>query len=102
MKIKKITNPDNANLTSFYNDTIFASCNEIRSKLGIDVSYYGSADDKVHFEFELELEDGTPFTIYDWKEGEWIDEDSRVYFHIGAKNGEDSRKVRTALKSAGL
>ena len=100
MKILPISDSRNTCGTSFHNDTILASCNDIRSKLDIDVACYGG--DKTNFEFELELEDGTPFTIYDWKEGDWVDEDTILYYHIGAKTAEDSHKALAALKEHGL
>ena len=100
MKILPISNSENTCGTGFHGDTILASANDIRSKLDIDVAYYGG--DKTNFEFELELEDGTPFTIYDWKEGDWVDEDTILYYHIGAHTPEDSKKALTALKEHGL
>lgn len=100
MKIHNLTNPDRVNGTSFFGATILASCNEICSKLGIDVTCYGG--DKTNFDFELELEDGTPFTIYDWKEGDWVDEDTLLYYHIGARNSTESKKVVLALNERGL
>ena len=100
MKILPISDFNKTCGTSFHWDTILASCNEIRSKLDIDVTCYGG--DKTNFEFELELEDGTPFTIYDWKEGDWVDEDTILYFHIGAHTPEDSKKALAALKEYGL
>lgn len=99
-KIHNLTNPDRVNGTSFHDDTILASCNDICSKLDVDVAYYGG--DKTNFEFELELEDGTPFTIYDWKEGDWVDEDTILYYHIGARNAMESHKVLAVLKEHGL
>lgn len=101
-KILPVSASDKINGTSFHGDTILASCNDIRSRLDIDVAYYGSGDEKTNFEFDLELEDGTPFTIYDWKEGDWVDEDTKLYYHIGAHTAEDSRKVLQVLKEHGL
>jgi hypothetical protein len=100
MKILPISDFNKTCGTSFHGDTILASCNDIRSKLDIDVTCYGG--DKTNFEFELELEDGTPFTIYDWKEGDWVDEDTTLYFHVGAHTPEDSKKALAALKEYGL
>ena len=100
MKILPISNSQNTCGTSFYGCTILASANDIRSKLDIDVAIYGG--DKTNFEFELELEDGTPFTLYDWKEGDWLDEDAKVYFHIGSQTAEDSKKALQALREYGL
>ena len=100
MKILPISDFNKTCGTSFHGGTILASCNDIRSKLGIDVAYYGG--DKTNFEFELELEDGTPFTIYDWKEGDWVDEDTTLYYHIGAHTAEDSEKALQSLWEYGL
>ena len=100
MKILPISDSRNTCGTSFHGDTILASCNDIRSKLDIDVACYKG--DKTNFEFELELEDGTPFTLYDWKEGDWVDEDDVLYYHIGARTGTESNKVVHALKEYGL
>lgn len=100
MKILPISDPMNTNGTSFHNDTILASANEICDKLDTDITYYGG--DKTNFEFALELEDGTPFTIYDWKEGDQVDEDTALYYHIGAHTPVDSKKVLAALREHGL
>ena len=99
-KILPISSPYKTNGTSFYGCTILASVNEIRSKLDVDVACYGG--DKTNFEFDLELEDGTPFTIYDWKEGDWVDEDTTLYFHIGSLTAGDSKRALQALKEHGL
>lgn len=56
----------------------------------------------MNFEFELETEDGTAFTIYDWKEGDWVTEDTRLYYHIGARSADESKKALEAIKGLGL
>jgi hypothetical protein len=99
-KILPLSNPSQINGTSFHGYTILASANDIRSKLDVDVACYGG--DKTNFEFDLELEDGTPFTLYDWKEGDWVDEDTTLYYHIGSRTAEDSNKALQALKEHGL
>lgn len=99
-KILPLSNPNQINGTSFHGCTILASANEIRSKLDIDVTCYGG--DKTNFEFDLELENGTPFTIYDWKEGDWVDEDTTLYYHIGSQTALGSQMALQALKEHGL
>lgn len=99
-KITALENFNRINGTSFHGYTILASANDIRSKLDVDVACYGG--DKTNFEFDLELEDGTPFTLYDWKEGDWVDEDTRLYYHIGTHTEEDSQRALQALKEHGL
>lgn len=100
MKILPMSQQNVYRGSSFHGCTILASVNEIRSKLDVDVACYGG--DKTNFEFELELEDGTPFYIYDWKEGDWVDEDTTLYYHIGTETEEDSKRVLSALKEHGL
>ena len=48
-------------------------------------------------EWELELEDGTPFCLYDWKEYRYYDDDEEVIFHIGTITKEESEKVLKVL-----
>ena len=98
--IRNLQNSDRVNMTSFWGDTIYASASEICNKLGVKITYYGG--DKTNFEFELETEDGIPFTLYDWKEGDWVTEDTRLYYHIGAHNEEESKKARLALNESGF
>lgn len=93
--IRNLENTDRVNGTSFFGDTILTSANDLCEKLGVDIAYYGG--DKTHYEFELETEDGIPFTIYDWKESDWVTEDTRLYFHIGARNAEESKKALRAV-----
>ena len=98
--IHNLQNSDRVNMTSFWGDTIHASAEEIREKLGVEIACYGG--DKTNYEFELETEDGIPFTIYDWKEGGWVTADMRLEYHIGAHNKEESKKARLALVESGL
>ena len=94
-KIQNLTNSDRVNGTSFFGDTICTTANEICEKLGVDITCYGG--DKTNYEFELETEDGIPFPMYDWKEG-WVTEDTKLYFHIGARNATESHKALRAVK----
>lgn len=61
--------------TDFYNQVIHATYNELVAVFG-EPSGYG---DETYYEWELELEDGTPFTIYDWKKGFSLEENSDFY-----------------------
>lgn len=91
---------NNCNLTSFYGDTFKATACEIKEKVGKPTYDFGG-DEKVNYVWELELEDGTPFTIYDWKEF-WFSDGSVIEWHIGANNAGDSRKVKAVLDEIGF
>ena len=98
--IHNLQDSDRVNMTSFWGDTIYASASEICEKLGVKITCYDG--DKTNFEFELETDDGTAFTIYDWKEGDWVTEDTRLYYHIGARSADESKKALEAIKGPGL
>ena len=99
MKIKPISDYHKVNGTSYWGGQVPTTVAALEANLGIKA---GAGDGyKVFYEFELELEDGTPFTIYDWKE--WhMTEHTKVYFHIGAHSAEDSRKALQALSELGF
>ena len=99
-QIHNLTNTDRVNMTSFWGDTIYTSASEICEKLGVKITCYGG--DKTNFEFELETEDGIAFTIYDWKEGDWVTEDTHLHYHIGARSALESHKALEAIKGLGL
>ena len=98
--IHNLTNSDRVNMTSFWGDTIYTSASDICNKLGVKITCYGG--DKTNFEFELETEDGIAFTLYDWKEGDWVTKDTRLHYHIGARSADESKKALEAIKSLGL
>ena len=98
--IHNLTNSDRANMTSFWGDTIYTCATDICNKLGVKITCYGG--DKTNFEFELETEDGIAFTLYDWKEGDWVVKDTRLHYHIGARSANESKKVLEIIKSLEL
>ena len=98
--IHNLTNSDRVNMTSFWGDTIYTSASEICNKLGVKITCYGG--DKTNFEFELETEDGIAFTLYDWKEGDWVTKDTRLHYHIGARSADESKKALEDIKSLGI
>jgi len=55
------------NGTSFHGATITATLAELKISLG-EPSNTGDSNDKVQNEWDLELEDGTVFSVYDWEE----------------------------------
>lgn len=71
------------NGTSFHNQTIIASLNAMVKVFG-EPEYWD--DEKVTCEWQFELQDGTVFTIYDWKESSSPTNhpDSVIEWHIGS------------------
>jgi hypothetical protein len=69
--------------TSFHDDTITASVNDLIQIVGEPVYDTNDGEDKVNFEWNLELGDGTVFTIYDWKEYRSLSRDEMIEWHIG-------------------
>lgn len=53
--------------------------------------------DKTNMEWEMETEDGTVFTIYDWKNYGGIGMDEVVEWHIGGHKKSDTEKAREEL-----
>ena len=96
MKIKK-TDFKNTNGTSWHGDTIYTSVFLLTKLFGKPDSY-GDVDDKSQYDWSLELEDGTPFTIYDWKEYRKFDRDEHIEFHIGGHRSLDTIKVRKEIE----
>ena len=99
MKINRISNQRGAIGTSFHGQTFEASTKQIIKAIG-NPDYRDGSKEKTTREWELELEDGTPFTIYDWKEYRYFGDYEVIEWHIGARNSEDADKALSAIKSA--
>ena len=97
-KIEQLKYMDAINGTSFFGGMVLASAADLDEKLGVSPELVG---DKVTFEFDLQLEDGTPFTLYDWKEYR-IGRNTQVYYHIGSRNFGDTEKVCDVLRDYGF
>jgi hypothetical protein len=98
--------------TSFYDDTINASINELVNILGVEP--IKNFDVKTKFQWNLEyhseiLNKVFPFTIYDYKE-DWEQHvgcatgvndylyTTKIDWHIGGKSGDDTILVKFWLK----
>lgn len=85
--------------TSFHGATISASLAELQNLLGA-THCEGTTNDKVQNEWELELEDGTVFTLYDWKEYRHYADTETIEWHIGGMNQKDTFVAQDALVEA--
>ena len=102
MKIKKSNHP-NGLCTSFSFITFRASTNDIIEKFGNpSFNEPWNYEDKVTREWQLELEDGTMFTIYDWKECRYFDDEEKIEWHVGTDWGDNGRRKRDAIVLASL
>ena len=84
--------------TSFHFDTIVATPNKLIELLGEPTYDTNDGADKVNLEWELTLDDGTFFTLYDWKQYRELQPNGTYTFHIGAKDQDDSQKAHSAVQ----
>jgi hypothetical protein len=83
--------------TSFFGTTFPASVNQLIEAIGQPTFKANTGEDKTNFEWNMELEDGTVFSIYDWKEYRAIGLDEVIDWHIGGKNGAHTEKALDKL-----
>lgn len=86
--------------TSFYDTVIYATVEQLRQVLGEPVCEQNDGEDKVNFEWEMETEDGTVFTVYDWKEYRSLREDEGIHWHIGGNRSIDTEKAADEINRA--
>jgi hypothetical protein len=84
--------------TSFHGATITATLADLKIILG-EPSNTGDQHDKVQNEWDLELEDGTVFSVYDWKEYREYEYEP-IEWHIGSHNSLNSLAALEALEEA--
>ena len=94
--------------TSFSWYVFRASVNDIVDKIGApSFSNPDDYEEKVTRTWELELEDGTYFEIYDWKEYRYFCDSEAIEWHIGTRYDvpnaeEDAERVAAALNELGF
>jgi hypothetical protein len=86
--------------TSFHDTTFRATVSELRRVLGEPADANNTGDDKVNYEWEGETDAGDPFTVYDWKNYRPIDDDEKVFWHIGGFNKEATDQARREILDA--
>ena len=89
-----------ANGTSFHNHTFSATVGDLRKALGEPYCEQNDGEDKVNFEWIMETEDGTVFTVYDWKEYRQLDENEDIEWHIGGRSGLTTGKALSEITKA--
>ena len=90
--------------TSFHDTVITTTVNKLIKAIGKPYMHSNLGNDKINFEWKMELEDGTIFTIYDYKEYRKLDLDELIEFHIGGFDVQDTEKalwnIQWALEKA--
>ena len=79
--------------TSFHDTVINTTVNKLIKAIGKPYMHKNLGDDKINFEWRMELEDGTIFTVYDYKEYRKLDLDELIEFHIGGFNAKDTERA---------
>lgn len=87
------------NGTAFFGATFSATLLDLQVILGAPNSG-GDHHDKVQNEWELELEDGTVFSVYDWKEYRRYTDKETIEWHIGGIDQKDTFVAQYALVEA--
>jgi hypothetical protein len=85
--------------TSFHGATISASLADLQIILGAP-NQTSDHHDKVQNEWEMELEDGTVFSVYDWKEYRRYTDKETIEWHIGGMNLKDTFVAQDTLVEA--
>jgi len=89
-----------ANGTSFHNTTFRASVAAVRQILGQPQCEQNDGRDKCNFDWTMETEDGTIFTVYDWKEYRPLEENEMIEWHVGGRSGADTEKALNEIAEA--
>ena len=85
--------------TSFHGATISATLADLQIILGAP-NQTSDQYDKVQNEWEMELEDGTIFSVYDWKEYRRYTDKETIEWHIGGMNQKDTFVAQDTLVEA--
>ncbi len=97
MEIKKLSEYDVMDFTSFHYITITTTVNKLSEVIGPPDFSCNTGEDKTNVEWERKLSDGTMFTIYDWKEYRPIKGDEPIEFHIGGFTAAGTERAKKEL-----
>jgi len=85
--------------TSFHGATFSATLADLQIILGAP-NHTSDHHDKVQNEWEMELEDGTIFSVYDWKEYRRYTDKETIEWHIGGMDQKDTFVAQDTLVEA--
>jgi hypothetical protein len=98
--MNRLEHPTLARNVSFHSHDFVATIEDLEKVCGKVMYSDDDIDEKTQNEWEMQTTDGTPFTIYDWKEFREYDKYEKVEWHIGAHNRFGSKKGYDELKRA--
>jgi len=82
----------------FHNHDFKAALEDIEKVCGKVMYTDSDTDEQTQNEWEMQTEDGTPFTIYDFKEYRNYDKNEKITWHIGSDNRFGSKRAYEELK----
>jgi hypothetical protein len=88
------------NFTSFHDTVINCSVSTLRKVLGEPAVESNDGKDKVNFEWYMEIEEGSVFTVYDWKEYRSLNENEIIEWHIGGHRPEVTEQAKREIREA--
>ena len=97
---KPLQDTDRINGSSFHNDIIFATPNELRHVLGEPTFETNDGADKVNMEWCMQMNDGNMFTVYDYKEYHVLHPNEQVEWHIGGHDRFSTHLAKQLLSEA--
>lgn len=86
--------------TSFYNDTVSATAQELIKLIGPPTYDNNKGEYKVNLEWVCKNEYGETVTVYDWKYYRPLAMNELVNWHLGAKDGLQTTKAKRELETA--
>lgn len=86
--------------TSFYNDTVSATAQELIELIGPPTYDNNKGEDKVNLEWVCKNEYGETVTVYDWKYYRPLAMNELVNWHLGANDGLQTSKAKRELEAA--
>ena len=97
---KPLQDTDRISGSSFHQDVIFATPNELKHILGAPIYDGNDGEDKVNIEWYMEMPDGNVFTVYDYKEYRPLRPNERVEWHIGGHDRFSTHLAKQLLSEA--
>jgi len=96
--MNRLEQPDLATDVTFHGHDFVAAMNDIEKVCGVVMYTDNDITEITQNEWEMQTQDGTAFTIYDFKEYREYDAIEKITWHIGAMNRFGAKKGYEELK----